>query len=79
MTEHGHQFPEPGSVDETFHPQDAIGGAVKNGTMLGGAGLFLAAVQNTMAKQNLGALGIFSRFGTTTALFGMTRQRLRRA
>lgn len=67
------QFPDVGPPDvtyETYEPQDAIGKAIKNGAMLGGAGLFLAAVQNTVAKENVGMFGIFSRFGSSTALFG---------
>lgn len=64
------QFPEFGPQDVTFQPQDAIGKAIKNSAMLGGAGLFLAAVQNTVAKENIGMFGIFSKFGSSTALFG---------
>jgi len=37
--------------------------------MTGSAGLLLASVQNTIAKENLGAIGVFSRFGGTIALF----------
>lgn len=65
------QFPDNiGTDDVTFEPQDAIGKAIKNAAMLGGAGLFLAAVQNTVAKQNVGMFGVFSKFGSSTALFG---------
>lgn len=65
------QFPDDiGSDDVMYEPQDAVGKAIKNGTMLGGAGLFLAAVQNTVAKQNVGMMGVFSKFGSSTALFG---------
>lgn len=64
------QFPEVDPTEVTFEPQDAIGKATKNAAMLGGAGLFLAAVQNTVAKENVGMFGIFSKFGSSTALFG---------
>lgn len=64
------QFPEVDPSEVTFQPQDAIGKATKNAAMLGGAGLFLAAVQNTVAKENVGMFGIFSKFGSSTALFG---------
>lgn len=66
----GVQFPETESVEVAYEPQDAIGNAIKNTIMIGGAGLFIGAVQNTVTKTNVGAFGIFSRFGTTTALFG---------
>jgi hypothetical protein len=29
-------------------------------------------VQNTVAKENYGAFGVFSRFGKTIGLFGMS-------
>lgn len=64
------QFPAAGPVQETYHPQDAIGTMLKDGLSVGGAGLFIAAVQNSIAKQNVGAFGVFSRFGGTTAMFG---------
>lgn len=64
------QLPEVGTVEETYHPKDAIGAALKASVALGGAGLFIAAVQNSIAKENVGSFGVFSRFGGTTALFG---------
>jgi len=54
----------------TYHPEDAIEKSIRSATMTGGAGLLLAAVQNTVARENIGAFGVFTRFGTTTALFG---------
>ena len=64
------QFPEAGPVQDTYHPQDAIGTMIKDSLTVGGAGLFVAAVQNSVSKQNVGAFGIFSRFGGTSAMFG---------
>lgn len=63
-------FPEVSTVEPMYEPKDAIGNSITNGVMLGGAGLFLAAVQSTVAKENIGMFGIFSRFGSSTALFG---------
>jgi len=62
-----HSEPEPGEV---YEPRDALGAATRAATMTGGAGLLLAAVQNTIAKENIGAIGVFSRFGSTIGLFG---------
>lgn len=56
--------------EHTYHPQDAIGVAFKATALTGGFGLFASAVQNTLAKQNVGPLGIFLRSGGTIAIFG---------
>lgn len=56
--------------EHTYHPQDAIGAALKATALTGGFGLFASAVQNTLAKQNVGPLGIFIRSGSTIAIFG---------
>lgn len=66
----GVQLPEPGPVDVTYYPQDAIENAIKSSVAIGAAGLFVGAIQNTVAKENVGAFGVFSRFGNTAALFG---------
>lgn len=54
-----------------YHPHDAIGAAMKATTLTGGVGLFAAAVQNTLTKQNVGPLGIFFKSGGTIGIFGM--------
>ena len=59
------------SRDEVYHPQDAIGNGIRSATFLGGAGLFISAVQNSIAKQNVGTFGVISRTGGSVALFGM--------
>lgn len=57
--------------DEPFYqPKDAIAVATTSGLVTGSAGLLFAAAQNTVAKQNVGALGIFTKFGGTTATLG---------
>jgi hypothetical protein len=53
-----------------YQPKDAYGSAVKFATITGGAGAFISTVQNTLMKQNIGAMGVFTRFGSTTAVFG---------
>lgn len=56
--------------DDTYHPKDALGSTIKATTITGGAGLFVSAIQNTLTKQNVGAMGIFTRTGGTIAVFG---------
>ena len=56
--------------DTTYHPQDAIENSVSSGLRVGGAGLLLAAVQNTLTRENIGAFGVITRYGGTVALFG---------
>ena len=53
----------------TYQPKDAIGEAVHALAITGGAGALIAAVQNTLQKQNVGAIGVLSRFGGTFAVF----------
>lgn len=55
--------------DDAYHPQDALGQSARAAAITGAAGLFLASVQNTVAKENIGAFGVFSRFGSTVGLF----------
>ncbi|OKL63976.1 hypothetical protein UA08_00636 [Talaromyces atroroseus] len=55
--------------EKTYHPQDAIDAAFKSTALTGGFGLFASAVQNTLAKQNVGPLGILTRSGGTIAAF----------
>ncbi|RMD42630.1 hypothetical protein DV735_g2466, partial [Chaetothyriales sp. CBS 134920] len=58
-------------ADETpiYHPKDAIGQALRSGAITSSGGLLVSAVQNTLQKQNVGAIGVLSRFGGTTAAF----------
>jgi hypothetical protein len=53
-----------------YQPKDAVQESIKASLMTGSAGLILAAVQNTMTRQNIGALGVFTRYGGTIGLFG---------
>jgi len=56
--------------DETpYHPHDAVKAAI-NGTLVSGsAGAFLSAIQNSLARRNTSAMGIFTRSGSTIAVF----------
>ncbi|KAF2427721.1 hypothetical protein EJ08DRAFT_592666 [Tothia fuscella] len=59
----------PQEHNNQYHPRDAIAFAVESALVTGGAGAFFAGIQNTIARQNIGAMGFFSRFGSTTAVF----------
>lgn len=52
-----------------FSPKDAIANVIEVSMVTGAAGLFLAAVQNTLARGESSAFGVFTKFGGTTAWF----------
>lgn len=56
-----------------YQPQDAVTLAIRSTMIMGGAGLMVSAIQNTLTKQNVSAMGIFTRTGSTIAIFGMFR------
>lgn len=60
------------TVDTVYQPKDAISQTLTATMITGGAGVFVSAIQNTLTKQNTGALGIFTRSGGTVANFGLT-------
>lgn len=43
--------------------------------IVGGAGLFLSAVQNSLTRQNVTGWGVITRTGGTIAAFGMLHRR----
>lgn len=43
---------------------------LKAASITGGAGLVTSAIQNSLAKQNIGAWGVFTRTGGGIAIFG---------
>jgi len=61
------------SEERPYQPKDAIGGTIKATMITTGAGAFVSAIQNTLTKQNVGAMAIFSRTGGTIAVFGTRR------
>lgn len=58
------------SEHEAYHPKDAIGAALKTTAITGVAGALVSGIQNTLTKQNIGAMGVFTRTGGTIATFG---------
>ena len=56
-----------------YKPKDAISDGWSTTMIMGGAGLTLSAIQNTLTRQNVGAWGIFTRTGGTIGLFGATQ------
>ncbi|KAL8970629.1 MAG: hypothetical protein Q9183_001425 [Haloplaca sp. 2 TL-2023] len=53
----------------TYQPKDAISASVRSTTLLGGAGLFLSAVQNSLTRQNVTGWGVITRTGSTIWMF----------
>jgi len=57
------------SEDHHYHPHDTVKDAAQALAMSTGVGLLFASVQSTLTKQNIGALGTFTRFGGTIVTF----------
>ncbi|TVY49210.1 NADH-ubiquinone oxidoreductase 21.3 kDa subunit [Lachnellula occidentalis] len=57
------------SGHDQYHPKDAIKEAVTASMITGSAGAFISAVQNTLTKRNHGPWGVFTRTGSTIAVF----------
>ncbi|KAF2758156.1 hypothetical protein EJ05DRAFT_510980 [Pseudovirgaria hyperparasitica] len=55
--------------DHSYHPKDTIKSTINNALTFGGLGTFIAAAQNTLTKQNVGALGTFRVYGGTIGTF----------
>ncbi|OTA55141.1 hypothetical protein K449DRAFT_337940 [Hypoxylon sp. EC38] len=55
--------------EQPFHQHDALKSGIKGALLGGGAGLITSAVQNSLAKRNVGAWGVFSRTGGTIGIF----------
>jgi len=65
----GQNAQQPLEADH-YQPKDAIGATVKATMITTSAGLFISTIQNTLKKQNVGAMGVFTRTGSTIAVFG---------
>jgi hypothetical protein len=63
-------MPSSEHQEHAFHPKDAISYTISTTLTVGGAGALMAAIQNTLTRQNVGAMGFLTRFGGTTATFG---------
>ena len=62
--------PAMSSQDETYEPQDAIAQTIPAAGIAGTAGLLASAVQNTLTRQNVGPMGVFTRTGGNIAVLG---------
>jgi hypothetical protein len=58
------------SEDEQYHPKDAVKAAITGTMITGAAGVLISAIQNTLAKRNVGAWGVFTRTGSTITIAG---------
>ncbi len=54
-----------------YKPKDAVGLAIESTLIMGAAGLTIAAIQNTLTKQNVSGWGVFTRGGGIIAIFGV--------
>ncbi|EDN95143.1 hypothetical protein SS1G_11018 [Sclerotinia sclerotiorum 1980 UF-70] len=50
---------------DVYHPQDALKAGINGALISGSAGAFASAIQNTLHKKNIGALGFITRTGST--------------
>ena len=54
----------------TYHPRDAIHNTIITGMQTTVFGTLIAGVQNTLRKQNVGAMGVLTHSGHLIAVFG---------
>ena len=68
----GTQGPEgaQGAQPGPYQPKDALRKSLNATFWVGGAGLIKAAVSNSLARENVGAMGVFTRSGGTIVSFG---------
>jgi len=57
------------SGDAAYHPHDAIKATINGAMITGAAGGLVSAIQNTLTRRNVTAWGVFSRSGSTIAVF----------
>ncbi|KAF1352079.1 hypothetical protein BDV97DRAFT_367877 [Delphinella strobiligena] len=62
--------PSTTTEERPYQPKDAIGSTIKATMITTGAGAFVSAIQNTLTKQNVGGMAVFTRTGGTIAVFG---------
>jgi len=60
-----------GALEEEYTSKDAIGPALRGVGVVGAAGLFVASIQATLTRQNIGALSPITHYGGTIAIFGI--------
>jgi len=57
------------SEDHQYHPKDAVKAGINGAMIVGAAGGMVSAIQNTLTKRNVSAWGVFTRTGSTIAIF----------
>lgn len=55
---------------EPYEPVDAVAETMYGGGLMAFAGLVTSAVQNSLARQNVGLMGVFTRTGGSILAFG---------
>lgn len=54
-----------------YKPEETIHEALRAGFVTGSGGLVVAAVRNSLTRQNVGALGMFTIYGGTIGYFSI--------
>ena len=57
-------------AEREYVPQDTLSNTVTTTLQTTAAGAILAGVQNTLRRQNVGAMGIITRSGHIIAIYG---------
>ncbi|CCX15594.1 Tim17/Tim22/Tim23/Pmp24 family-domain-containing protein [Pyronema domesticum] len=52
-----------------FERKDAVGQGVKGTLIVGGVGAIMSGIQNSLSKQNIGAMGVITKTGATIGIF----------
>ncbi|KAJ8610422.1 hypothetical protein MRB53_038584 [Persea americana] len=55
--------------EHQYHAKDTIAESMKSTLILGGVGLFVSSIQNSLTRRNVGMLAVFTRTGGTAAAF----------
>lgn len=53
----------PHGDDDRYHPVDAVKTGIQGALITGAGGLFAASIKNATRRENVGALGVFTRSG----------------
>lgn len=56
--------------EPSYQAKDALTPAFRGAGVTGAAGLFVASIQATLTRQNIGAFSPFTHYGGTIAVFG---------
>ena len=59
------------SEETLYQPKDALTAAIRSTMITAGAGALVSSIQNTLTKENVTAWGVFTRSGSTIAVFGI--------